>query len=152
MRYIEKRADNEPIALRLHRAQKLALPDYDNFREKKDILEALWKEQFGLCAYCMQGLQDWIRTKMRIEHFKPEDTYNGENDYPNLLLEYSNYLGVCQGGQNGAKHLYHCDKSKRNVEILICPHNEQMMLEIKFASDGTIFLKTSEKFFKTIKH
>jgi uncharacterized protein (TIGR02646 family) len=143
MRYIEKKRENEPNSLKIHKAQKLPIPNYDNFRGKPDVLAALWAEQNGLCAYCMQSIQklktQMQSTKMRIEHFKPEDQYNGSNGMPNLLLAYENYLGVCLGNQNGLKHLYHCDKSKENTVIEICPHDFGMMQKIKFATDGSIF-------------
>lgn len=124
---------NEPNTLKKHKKSKVPTPNYDNFREKADVLKALWKEQNGLCAFCMQQIQEAKSDKMLIEHFYPEDKYL------DLLLEYRNYLGVCLGGKKGLKDLYHCDKSKKNIEISICPHDKTMMEQIKFASDGSVF-------------
>lgn len=65
-------------------------PSWNNFQkpEKTDVHNELLKEQGYICCYCGVRI---TREVSHIEHFKPRKTY------PNLALEYSNFLASCPG-------------------------------------------------------
>ncbi len=136
MRHIQKASNNEPASLARHK--RTPNHNYGNYAEKDDLRLALLKEQGYLCCYCMRRIQTPTEDKMKIEHFKPFSVYNGTHDKPNLILDYTNLLASCKGGEGGPKQLYHCDKSKAHTEILIDPTNPQMMNLIKFTANGLV--------------
>ena len=62
-----------------------------NFRnpQKKSVHESLLEEQGYICCYCQRRID---LNNSHIEHFKPKD----EDYYPELSLEYNNFLASCQ--------------------------------------------------------
>jgi len=142
MRFIDKKLKNQPKSLILHK--KKSNHNYGNYKEKQDLRESLLKEQDFLCCYCMKKIQSPTEDKMKIEHFKPFSIFNGENEKENLTLEYNNLLASCKGNENGAKHLQHCDKSKKDNEIKLNPTNKNLMDLIKFSANGLILTDNQE--------
>ncbi len=143
MKFIAKNLSTQPASLVKHRQQPNAT--YDNYREKDDLREALLNEQGFICCYCMRRIQNAIAVKMVLEHFKPQNLYDGTIDgKPNLTLDYDNILASCTGGEKGYKKQYHCDEAKRNRVITLCPTNRTMMEKIKFDGLGNIFTDDNE--------
>jgi len=102
---------------------------------KSDIRKALVEEQHGLCAYCMRRIVD-DGNVMAIEHWFPL------SQSKKLALEYSNMLGVCQGGRKGEgdrQRILCCDASKDENKITIDPQNEFHMKDIAYKKSGTIY-------------
>lgn len=68
----------------------------------KAVVEALWKDQRGLCAYCEIDL---IRSEgsgysdIRVEHFHPKS-----DSHPEWTFKWSNLLLTCCGGDRS--HLF----------------------------------------------
>lgn len=127
MRYIEK--GKEPTALAQHRATPQST--YDGLG-KQPVQQALLKDQYGLCAYCMQRISD---TAMIIEHYRPQ------SKFPNLDLDYRNMLGVCKGGstvqQRAENRKLHCDQSKGNEELKVLnPLDRKVTMHYDFTMDG----------------
>ncbi|GEM_PF-1121481 len=131
MRYLSKNIKNRPASLMKH--LKKPHHSYENYVEKDDLRQKLHSEQNGLCCYCMSQIQTPTADKMVIEHFKPQ------SKYPELQLEYTNLLASCTGGQNGLKHLRHCDETKKETEIALNPNDKKVMQLIKFDANGTVF-------------
>ncbi|WP_044206603.1 retron system putative HNH endonuclease [Flammeovirga sp. OC4] len=131
MRKIDKQASNEPQSLKNHRSTPNT--NFDGL-DKSDLQDALLREQFFLCAYCMCRIN---KKNINIEHYKPKSKYN------NLELIYSNLFGVCDGGENipltsGKKRKLHCDKKKANQELLkLNPLTNSVDL-LYFTQDGTV--------------
>lgn len=108
---------------------------------KEKIKKSLCSEQFGLCAYCMGRIT--LET-MKIEHFIPRaDKIVGEIK----SLDYSNMLGVCDGGVgfNKAHNLVgkenlSCDAYKRNNLLSLNPSigDDFDKMKIRYSSDGKI--------------
>ena len=120
MKFIEKNLSNQPVSLVKHRQQPHAT--YDGYREKDDLREALLQEQGFICCYCMRRIQNALVLKMVLEHFNPQNLYDGTIEgKPNLTLDYNNILASCTGGEKGHKKQYHCDEAKSHFEITLCP-------------------------------
>lgn len=80
--------------------------------DKQKMRKQAWKEQYGLCAYCMSRLSRPSADGMKIEHFVPRAEDNTS------LFDWSNLLGVCLGnlGVDGAADRFHCDTHRGNPE------------------------------------
>lgn len=57
--------------------------------QKQIVHQSLLKEQGYICCYCQRRID---LNNSHIEHFKPKD----EDYYPELSLEYNNFLASCQ--------------------------------------------------------
>lgn len=135
--------------------EKLSLPEDTNqlrtlFDQmpKDEIRENLYKEQHGLCAYCMRRITDQ-RSDTKIEHYKALST-NKET-----ALDYQNYLGVCYGGEkekfektDEENHkntgCMCCDASRGEQELTINPWNRRQMEAIGYyKKSGEIFVRSN---------
>jgi len=103
------------------------------YKANKSLRQSLYKEQGGICAYCMQRLDDNLskrNTHNRIEHIK------SEAGYPQLQLVYSNMIMCCNGLTLENKH---CDLAKENKEISFSPLDNGFIESLSYrTSDGTI--------------
>jgi uncharacterized protein (TIGR02646 family) len=127
----------EPWKLRDYRKKEFS--SYSGCECKPEIREALWKEQAGLCAYCMSYLPD--EKPFEIEHFisqNPEDKSQGSGEWHDLSLDYKNMLGVCFGGRGFPTSSQHCGTSRENRPLTIDPLSPLKMESIQYGSDGTI--------------
>jgi len=97
---------------------------------KRRLKSDLYREQKGLCAYCMSriSVEDNV-----IEHIKPKSNFK----YKDLSRKYSNLVLTCKhmGGTNT-----HCDESKKENELGYVPLVLFSEVEkyIKYDKDGTI--------------
>lgn len=105
---------------------------------KSKLKEILIKEQGGICAYCMVGID---LEKSTIEHYIPR---NGINGNQSLSLDYNNMLAVCSNSRGENKANQHCDVSKGDRLLNIDPRNEQHIAQIGYKSDGEIYSDVSE--------
>lgn len=107
------------------------------YQSKPCLREALYKEQGGICAYCMQRLRNELSGKEgdseisnRVEHIKCRD------NYPQLQLDYQNMVLCCNGKTNGST--IHCDRKKENTDISFSPLDTDFIETISYKKDGTI--------------
>lgn len=114
---------------------------YESFPEKEVIRDQLIKEQHGLCAYCMSRISNVKEYKdsilyehCKIEHFKPQSKYPGEQ------LNYKNLLGCCNGNEGKPFKFQTCDTHKGDNDLLFNPADlsDYNKMNIKFHKDGTI--------------
>lgn len=126
MKFINKR--RELLSLTQYRATQGA--NYDDFRSKDELCQALMKEQGFICCYCMQRIRPG---KAHIEHWKPRSLY------PELQLDYQNLLAVCDGNKGNSPHLQHCDTLKENKEIFINPTEPDCETLVKFSISGKVY-------------
>lgn len=117
-----------PNSLIRHRAQTFS--NFNNYREKNELSEALVREQKGLCCYCTNRIES-NSEKMRIEHWKCRANYQ------QLELDYSNLLGACLGNKDPCGH---CDRRKGDRELKWNPSDPERNIEdqIQYLNDGTI--------------
>ena len=107
---------------------------YDGFSAKNDVRDAFIQEQKGLCAYCSGRIAniwnaDLNDYKTTIEHYK------SRTDFPNLQLEYSNMLGVCNGTISGnSKNILHCDKKRGSKILTINPLSKNCEKQVEYNS------------------
>jgi uncharacterized protein (TIGR02646 family) len=127
MKYIQKK--KEPLSLKQFRATPGA--SYDNLptRVKEELKQSLCEEQGFICCYCMQRI---TIENMHIEHWKSQSCY------PGCELDYKNLMAVCKGYERNPKHLSHCDKSKRDKEIMINPTDSNCEKCLKYSYSGEI--------------
>jgi len=136
MKYIVK--NEEPEKLKKYRKTKNSTySGFSNNNGKKDVKTELLKEQGYICAYCMKRID--IET-IRIEHWK------SQSEFPNLQLDYSNMLGVCEGiidftpNTENPDHLKnHCEKNRGNKQLTISPLNSNLIEQLKYTEKGLIF-------------
>lgn len=99
------------------------------YEAKQCLRESLYKEQGGICAYCMQRLDDETEESLvgsnRIEHIKCRDKY------PESQLDYQNMVLCCNGRSNEHKH---CDLSKENQEISFTPLDPLFITTLSYGS------------------
>jgi uncharacterized protein (TIGR02646 family) len=79
------------------------------------IRQQLAEEQGYICCYCQQriDIKEGIQPLMKLEHFKPK------NRYPELSLDYKNFLAACLGNTEGQTH---CDSCKSGKELENIPN------------------------------
>lgn len=109
---------------------------------RKEIRSALFREQHGICAYCMRRIKDDEST--HIEHWYPL------SNRKSTAIDYRNFLASCNGEdyRNGKKLLC-CDNNKHNKEIGLTPLNMEMMEQIAYESNGKIYFQKSPRFTQT---
>lgn len=115
------------------------LRNYFDQLDKSVIRDALYAEQHGLCAYCMQRIHN--DESMVIEHWQPiKKDPNTKHWNKNNVLAYSNFLGCCDGGRHTAdiKKFLSCDASKGNTQITISPWNKAHTDKIVYLHNGMI--------------
>ncbi|MEE1101808.1 MAG: retron system putative HNH endonuclease [Agathobacter sp.] len=109
---------------------------------KDEIRESLYKEQHGLCAYCMRRITG-DRKDTKIEH------YNALVSDKDGALDFQNYFGVCYGGEkdesdelNPMESCLCCDASKSDKSITINPWNKRHMDAIGYYKHtGEIYVR-----------
>lgn len=134
MKYIKKGKD--PKSLEEHRTTPGATFDGSY---KKDIREALVKEQGGLCAYCMKRIKAH-ETDKKGKYLTHIEHYQSQENYPELSLKYANMLAVCNGNEGQPKTKQHCDKSKGSKNLIINPLDKSCEQLVKFLGNGKILV------------
>ena len=121
----------EPLSLLAHRQTPPC--DYNNYRAKDDLREALASEQRGLCCYCMGRITS-DATTMKIEHWQ------SQTRYPEQQLTYVNLLGSCPGEEGQPRGLQHCDTRKGERDLRWNPADSAHHIEtrIRYEFDGSI--------------
>jgi len=140
MKYIEKKASNEPQTLKTYR-ESTANATFKGFGDTgQSLKKALLEEQGHLCAYCMKRIslkrsslgRDEQATKPMIE----VEHYLSQDEFPDKDLDFNNMLGVCNGFSEG--HI-HCDKRKLEERLAILnPHEKEVEEMITYTSDGRV--------------
>lgn len=135
MRRIKK--SHEPKALTEHRALRVGV-NYDN--APHDVMRrALFDEQEGLCAYCMDRLPAPEDGAMTIEH------HAAQSNDDDRALEWSNLLGVCLGGRGLPRSQQWCDARRGNEVLTLNPTDAEVEREIRYRDDGTIVAVNAAK-------
>ena len=125
MRRIVKQ--REPAELTAHRKTQVGV-DYDN-APKEPMRKALLAEQESLCAYCMKQIDVGA---MKIEHHTAQ-TVDASRE-----LDWSNLLGVCEGGEKGPRNLQTCDTRKGNAVVSLNPTQERIERQVTYTTKGVL--------------
>jgi len=129
LRFIKK--GKEPKTLKDYRDT----PDcnYIGYSDHGELKLSLVTEQRGLCCYCMSRIK---KDSVKVEHWRCRD------NFPDKQLDYRNMLGVCYGGERERMDpaLYHCDKTKGNLNLKYNPANPAHRIESRlyYEPDGNI--------------
>lgn len=102
--------------------------------DKGQIKKALYKEQHGICAYCMRKIASL--DDMVIEHVQPL------SEHVDQALDYSNWAGSCDGGrtvEEDSRKVLCCDAAKGNQEIHIDMYDPRQMAKIRYRTNGMIY-------------
>jgi uncharacterized protein (TIGR02646 family) len=105
---------------------------YENLKnpQKRELHEALLKEQGYLCCYCEMRIE---RQHSHIEHVKPQ------NPYIELSLDYFNLLASCQGENTPPlKKPIHCGQKKGNELLKISPLDPNCTDFFRYTEAGEI--------------
>lgn len=106
---------------------------------KDELRLSLWKEQGGLCGYCMRRINvtPGLTSETRIEHIKPRKISMAEGRQEETL-SYTNMILCCNGDIDGNGH-FHCDRSKEDKEICFTPFDNAVIDTLSYSSkDGSI--------------
>lgn len=100
------------------------------YEARKCLREALYKEQGGICAYCMRRLDNELNesiTTNRIEHIKCREKHE------DLKLVYTNMVMCCNGliERNKVSHSI-CDRKKENNNIQISPLDPRFIASLSY--------------------
>lgn len=132
----EERQDKYPLFGSLDNTQKTELRKY------------LYKEQRGLCCYCMKVFEEEKLSETKIEHFLPESAFlENQTDYYNLYLACADLHGKSLKEQN-------CDtyKGEHLIPKFIGFHNHNTNQKcedfFQYNSVGEILPKGSRKSFE----
>lgn len=113
---------------------------FNNEFPKNDVKEVLIHEQHGLCAYCMKRIR--MDAHSRVEHFVSLSSDKEK------ALDYSNMLGVCDGGEKIEEkqgHILCCDAHKGEIGIDTSPLNKLQMDKIAYKMDGSIYTEPEDR-------
>ncbi len=140
MKYIEKKASNEPGTLKTYR-ETTPNASYVGFVDTgQSLKKALLEEQGHLCAYCMKRIslkrsnlgrgEQATKPMVEVEH------YLSQKEFPEKDLDYTNMLGVCNGFSQGD---IHCDKSRLETRLKVLnPLEKQVEKLVAYSLDGRI--------------
>lgn len=135
MKWIDKNNANEPRSLIYHKASEFAT--YANYKDKSTLRDVLFKEQGGLCCYCMCRIQN-NRDKTSIEHYIPQKQYIDKSltqeEHDRLSTDYRNLLLSCDG--NGCNK---CSEKKRNTKFTVNPLDNSTILRINYRRNGEMY-------------
>ena len=142
MRYIHK--GEEPESFKSWKALAKTTPNwgysYLQNPEKRELHEALLREQGHICCYC--GMRITLSSS-HIEHLKPQSTPE-----PDLSVEYTNLLASCQREREPRKPI-HCAVAKDNwydEDLMVSPLTPNCTDFFIYTDDGQILeTNTPEK-------
>lgn len=110
-----------------------------DYESKPCLRHALYKEQGGICAYCMRRLdnelKDDVATSNRIEHIQNREKHD------DLKLVYTNMVMCCSGLMQDKKldHVFY-DRKKGNNNIHFSPLDATFIHSLSYdRSKGKIF-------------
>jgi uncharacterized protein (TIGR02646 family) len=128
MRHIQKQAPPEEFIVHCKAGAGVT---FDN-APKGAMRKALREEQQQLCAYCMCHLKAPTEEEMKIDHRVPR---TAEAD---RVLDWSNLLGVCHGGEGRPYKQQTCDTRKGDKQIPFDPTLLQIEHQIRYTTTGRI--------------
>mgnify|MGYP002680098898 CR=1 FL=1 len=101
------------------------------------LRQALYKEQGGICAYCMKRLYDEFSggvSSNKIEHIKARSQCTRDE-----RMQYKNMILCCSGIENSnSPSATHCDTHRGNEDIGISPLNPACIESISYSRNGQI--------------
>ena len=134
MKYIKK--GEEPESFKTWKALARTTPNwgysYLQNPEKKELHEALIREQGYICCYCGMRI---TRESSHIEHLKPQSTPD-----PELSVEYTNLLASCQREREPKKPI-HCGVAKDDwydENLMVSPLKPNCTDFFIYTDDGQI--------------
>lgn len=88
--------------------------DWDDFKDKQEVRDALVRDQGQLCAYCQREISPGPLT-MKIDHWVPQkDPVDGTKK----MFEWTNLLGACPGETRRASaRSFHCDTKRGQLRV-----------------------------------
>jgi len=111
-------------------------PTYDDLRgkEKKEVKDALMKEQGHICCYCERRLTDG---DAHIEHFNPQSNNAVDPlDYANMLCSCQNQLKPKQ--EEEPRHCGHLKGDWFDDQLLVSPLDPDCTGHFAYTADGNI--------------
>ena len=134
MKYIKK--GEEPESFKTWKALARTTPNwgysYLQNPEKRELHEALIREQGYICCYCGMRI---IRESSHIEHLKPQSLPD-----PDLSVDYTNLLASCQREREPKKPI-HCGVAKDDwydENLMVSPLNPNCKDFFIYTDDGQI--------------
>jgi uncharacterized protein (TIGR02646 family) len=103
-------------------------------KQKQQLKEVLYDEQYGLCCYCCKLLQYPYPydENIHIEHFRPQDSYK------DLDLDYGNLHISCSGYKNMGENCGHKKDNWFDEKLTVSPLENDVESLFTYTVDGHI--------------
>jgi len=130
MRFIIKRGEPESFKVWKALENKDWQPSYSKLSnpEKRDVYDALLKEQGGICCYCERELKG---KDYHLEHLNPQAAHDGDD------LDFNNFLCSCLNKTAKGDPL-HCGQEKGDEILPVHPHQANCQERFVFTANGKI--------------
>lgn len=114
-----------------HYKNNFATNDTDGISRRRDLRDALIKEQGEICCYCMKKIDV---DSSHIEHFFPKEQFR------DIDLSYDNLFASCNGEGSSIIYDEYCGHRKDNWwrEDMISPTDIEVEKVFKYAPNGKI--------------
>jgi hypothetical protein len=134
MKWIDKKAANEPKTLRDYR-NTTPNARYTGFVDTDKILKkALCDEQGSICCYCMRRISE---NTVSVEHYitqtRHQNSLLSESEHQNSELLYENMLASCNDKQRN------CSGIRGNKPLTVNPLRQIIEAQIGYKNNGEVF-------------
>ena len=134
MKWIDKKAANEPQTLRDYR-QTTPNASYKGFTDADKLLKkALCSEQGSICCYCMRRISI---DKLSVEHYitqtRHENSPFSESEHRENELLYQNMLAPCNDKSRN------CSGIRGNNLLIINPLQQKIERHFGYKNNGEIY-------------
>jgi uncharacterized protein (TIGR02646 family) len=134
MKYIKKYQEPEELTVWKALKNEDWQPSWDNLQkpERPIVHDSLLKEQGYICCYC--GMRITKETS-HIEHLKPR------TNYPDLAIDYTNFIASCQGESEEPTVPIHCGHKKKywyDKNLMVSPLETDCADFFKYTGAGEI--------------
>lgn len=101
---------------------------------KRELREALVRDQHGLCCFCMQRVEPEVAPELRVKvaHWLPQSV-EGARD-----LDWTNLLAACPGNEGAPRERQHCDTRQGESILTVNPREATHVAGITYTTRGEV--------------
>jgi uncharacterized protein (TIGR02646 family) len=101
---------------------------------KQAVRQALVREQYGLCCFCMQRVQPTVAPSLRVKiaHWTPQAVDASQD------LAWHNLYAACAGNEGAPRERQHCDTRQGNEALTLHPGNTSHVSSLRYTTQGEV--------------
>lgn len=101
---------------------------------KRELRDALVRDQHGLCCFCMQRVEPEVAPELRVKiaHWMPQEAEPGRD------LQWRNLLAACPGNEGAPRERQHCDTRQGNDVLTIDPLEATHVTTLTYTTRGEV--------------